>query len=123
MAALAANGRETLADAAETVLGFQSIRPSVWDDASTSHLARELHDGVAGELSTMLLDLERFRAGQAGRQSALSEIAQLQEPESNPISSARSDVGWRAGTRSAPRSGSTFPHRATGRIKSPRTPR
>jgi len=89
VAALAANGRETLADAAETVLGFQSIRPSVWDDASTSHLARELHDGVAGELSTMLLDLERFRAGQAGRQSALSEIAQLQEQVRLVLSNVR----------------------------------
>ncbi len=48
-------------------------------EEANAHLARELHDGVAGELSTMLLDLERFRAAQVGRQSVLSEIDQLQE--------------------------------------------
>ena len=42
-----------------------------------AHIARELHDGVAGELATMLLDLERFRADQKGRQGVLKEIAQL----------------------------------------------
>jgi two-component system sensor histidine kinase DegS len=69
-----------MADAAETVLGFQpSLQPAWSQEDSVAHIARELHDGVSGELSTMLLDLERFRAGQVGRKSVLAEIAQLQE--------------------------------------------
>jgi signal transduction histidine kinase len=54
-------------------------QPSFDRGSSTAHLARELHDGVAGELSTMLLDLERFRVAQVGRQSVLAEIALLEE--------------------------------------------
>ncbi len=54
-------------------------QPSFDGGTPTAHLARELHDGVAGELSTMLLDLERFRAAQVGRKSVLAEIALLEE--------------------------------------------
>jgi signal transduction histidine kinase len=53
-------------------------QPSVIQ-AAGAHIARELHDGVAGELSTILLELERFRVGQTGRAGVLAEIAQLQD--------------------------------------------
>ena len=54
-----------------------------------AHIARELHDGVAGELATMLLDLERFRADQKGRQGVLKEIAQLQDQVRFVLSNVR----------------------------------
>ena len=57
--------------------------------AVAAHIARELHDGVAGELATILLDLERFRAGQAGRQSVLDEIAQFQDQVRFVLSNVR----------------------------------
>ena len=58
---------------------LQVAPPPTWDaGAATANLTRELQDSVAGELSTMLLDLERFRAAQTGRQSVLAEISQLQ---------------------------------------------
>src|SRR2546430_4214001 len=61
-----------------------------WEAADlTAHIARELHDGVAGELATMLLDLERFRSGQGGRQSVLAEIAQLQDQVRFVLSNVR----------------------------------
>lgn len=65
------------------------VQPSVIKSAVGAHLARELHDGVAGELSTMLLDLERFRAGQTGRASVLSEIGQLQDQVRFVLSNVR----------------------------------
>lgn len=62
-----------------TMSAFAVAEPPIWDSqAATAHLTRELHDGVAGELSTMLLDLERFRVGQAGRDSVLTEISRMQ---------------------------------------------
>jgi signal transduction histidine kinase len=54
------------------------VETTIWDGRA-GHLARELHDGVAGELSTMLLDLERFRLDQRGRESVLAEIAYMQD--------------------------------------------
>lgn len=65
------------------------IQPQLWDSGTTAHLTRELHDGVAGELSTMLLDLERFRAEQTGRQSVLAEISQLQNQVRLVLSNVR----------------------------------
>ena len=59
---------------------FQVVHQPVWNhDAATAHLARELHDGVAGELATALLDLERFKATQVGRLGVLTEITHLQD--------------------------------------------
>jgi signal transduction histidine kinase len=54
------------------------------DDATSvdhlrSVLARELHDGIAQTLTTMLINLENFRMEQLGNQSVLREIAELQE--------------------------------------------
>lgn len=65
------------------------VQTSVIQSAVGAHVARELHDGVAGELSTMLLDLERFRAGQAGRAGVLAEIAQLQDQVRFVLSNVR----------------------------------
>jgi two-component system sensor histidine kinase UhpB len=42
------------------------------------HLARELHDRVAQTLSTMLIDLERFKSDQTGRAGVLSQVELLQ---------------------------------------------
>jgi two-component system sensor histidine kinase DegS len=63
--------------------------PSLGESAVAAHVARELHDGVAGELSTMLLELERFRTGQAGRAGVLSEISQLQDQVRFVLSNVR----------------------------------
>jgi signal transduction histidine kinase len=67
---------------AQAIVDNTVLRPALtaqpWE-GHAAHIARELHDGVAGELSTMLLDLERFRVGQTGRQSVLAEIAQIQD--------------------------------------------
>jgi len=64
----------------QPVASSQLVASSTWDSGTaTAHLTRELHDGVAGELSTMLLDLERFRMAQVGRQSVLTEISQMQD--------------------------------------------
>jgi two-component system sensor histidine kinase UhpB len=78
-----------VADAAESVLGYQSVLPSAWEGRSHDHLARELHDGVAGELSTMLLDLERFRSAQVGRNSVLVEISLLQDQVRGVLANVR----------------------------------
>jgi two-component system, NarL family, sensor kinase len=70
-----------MADAGDqlTMSSFPAGQAPIWDSpAATAHLTRELHDGVAGELSTMLLDLERFRVDQAGRSSVLAEISRIQ---------------------------------------------
>jgi two-component system NarL family sensor kinase len=69
-----------LADVAENQFGHAPVISRAWVEPDASaHIARELHDGVAGELSAMLLDLERFRQDQFGRQGVLAEITTLQE--------------------------------------------
>ncbi len=73
------------------------VQPQLWDSGATAHLTRELHDGVAGELSTMLLDLERFRAEQTGRQSVLAEISQLQNQVRFVLSNVRQLIYERRG--------------------------
>jgi signal transduction histidine kinase len=77
---------------AQAIVEDTLLRPALtakpWE-GHAAHVARELHDGVAGELSTMLLDLERFRAGQAGRQSVLAEIAQMQDQVRFVLSNVR----------------------------------
>jgi len=52
-------------------------------------LARELHDVVAQSLATMLLDMEEFKAEQAGRSSVLREIDELQTATRDVLSSLR----------------------------------
>jgi signal transduction histidine kinase len=78
---------------AQAIVIETSPRPAIapqpnWDGLA-AHIARELHDGVAGELSTMLLDLERFRVGQTGRHSVLAEISQLQDQVRFVLSNVR----------------------------------
>ncbi len=51
----------------------------VSQDAVGVRLARELHDGAAQTLATLLIDLENFRAEQRGRQSVLDEIQLVQD--------------------------------------------
>lgn len=52
-------------------------------------LARELHDRVAQTLSTMLIDLELFKAEQHGRQSVLRQMDALQQSTREVLSSLR----------------------------------
>jgi signal transduction histidine kinase len=49
-------------------------------------LARELHDGVAQTLSTMLLDLETFRTEQHGRAGVLRQVDQLEQSTRQALS-------------------------------------
>ena len=72
----------------DTLFPRAVVAQPTWD-GQAAHIARELHDGVAGELSTMLLDLERFRGGQVGRQSVLAEISQLQDQVRFVLSNVR----------------------------------
>lgn len=52
-------------------------------------LARELHDGVAQTLSTMLLELDLFRAEQYGRAGVLKTVDQLEQSTSKALSDLR----------------------------------
>jgi len=52
-------------------------------------LARELHDRVAQTLTTMLIDLENFKAEQVGRQSVLRQMEALQQTTREVLSNLR----------------------------------
>jgi signal transduction histidine kinase len=52
-------------------------------------LARELHDRVAQTLTTMLIDLENFKAEQVGRQSVLRQMEGLQQTTREVLSNLR----------------------------------
>ena len=52
-------------------------------------LARELHDSVAQTLSTMLLDLDMFRAEQHGRAGVLMQFDQLEQSTRQALSDLR----------------------------------
>lgn len=52
-------------------------------------LARELHDSVAQTLSTMLLDLDTFRAEQHGRAGVLVQVDQLERSTRQALSDLR----------------------------------
>lgn len=52
-------------------------------------LARELHDSVAQTLSTMLLDLDSFRAEQHGRAGVLRQVDQLEQSTRQALSDLR----------------------------------
>lgn len=54
-----------------------------------SFLARELHDGVAQTLATMLLDLESFRRDQYGRDGALAQIDLLEQSTRSALADLR----------------------------------
>lgn len=52
-------------------------------------LARELHDRVAQTLTTMLIELEHYKAEQHGRQSVLRQMEALQNSTREVLSSLR----------------------------------
>lgn len=52
-------------------------------------LARELHDSVAQTLSTMLLELDGFRADQYGRAGVLAQLDQLERSTRKALSELR----------------------------------
>jgi signal transduction histidine kinase len=52
-------------------------------------LARELHDRVAQTLTTMLIDVENFKAEQVGRQSVLRQMDVLQQTTREVLSNLR----------------------------------
>lgn len=52
-------------------------------------LARELHDGVAQTLSSMLLDLENFRIEQHGRAGVLRQVELLEQSTRKALSDLR----------------------------------
>jgi signal transduction histidine kinase len=52
-------------------------------------LARELHDRVAQTLTTMLIELENFKVEQAGRQSVLRQLGELQVSTRDVLSNLR----------------------------------
>lgn len=73
--------RSTSAPAAKT-------RPQS-TEALGNLLARELHDGVAQTLSTMLLDLENFRAEQYGRAGVLKQVELLEQSTRKALADLR----------------------------------
>jgi len=52
-------------------------------------LARELHDRVAQTLTSMLVELENFKASQVGRQSVLLEVDGLQDSTRDVLNELR----------------------------------
>lgn len=58
-------------------------------DELGSFLARELHDGVAQTLATMLLELETFRRDQYGRAGALAQIDALEQSTRSALADLR----------------------------------
>src|SRR6266699_1227838 len=52
-------------------------------------LARELHDRVAQTLATMLIELENYKAEQAGRESVLRQMDALQKSTREVLSNLR----------------------------------
>jgi NarL family two-component system sensor histidine kinase LiaS len=68
--------------------------PARADDSAASEeirraLARELHDRVAQTLTTMLIELENYKAEQAGRESVLRQMDALQKSTREVLSSLR----------------------------------
>jgi signal transduction histidine kinase len=64
------------------------VSPEPADDLGT-FLARELHDGVAQTLATMLLQLESLRRDQYGREGALAQIDELEHSTRSALADLR----------------------------------
>lgn len=85
---------DVLSDAAGAVgdsrpLGRRRRTPK--DDAAVRQmLARELHDRVGQTLTTMLVELENFKADQAGRQSVLRQVGVFEDSTREVLNSLRS---------------------------------
>lgn len=73
----------------ETSTREAKSRPAPTTEALGNLLARELHDGVAQTLSSMLLDLENFRAEQYGRASVLKQVELLEQSTRKALSDLR----------------------------------
>ena len=86
------------------------------DFAVREHLARELHDRVAQTLTTMLVDLERFKADQTGRASVLRQFELVQEWTRDALANVRDLV---YDLRGEAVSGSDFPNLLRGGLLEP----
>jgi signal transduction histidine kinase len=64
-------------------------RPAAAETDVRQWLARELHDSVAQTLTNMLVEIERFKAEQTGRQSALEQLDALQASTRHVLASLR----------------------------------
>jgi signal transduction histidine kinase len=64
-------------------------RSELADEDLRRLLARELHDRVAQTLTTMLIDLETFKAEQVGREGVLRQMGTLQDSTRGVLNSLR----------------------------------
>ncbi len=64
-------------------------RKRIADEDIRRLLARELHDRVAQTLTSMLIDLENFKAEQVGREGVLRQMDTLQDSTRGVLSSLR----------------------------------
>lgn len=64
-------------------------RSQLADEDLRRLLARELHDRVAQTLTSMLIDLENFKAEQVGRQSVLRQMDELQTSTRDVLNNLR----------------------------------
>jgi signal transduction histidine kinase len=69
--------------------GLPRSRPRLADDEIERLVARELHDRVAQTLTTMLIDLENFKAEQVGREGVLRQMNMLQDSTRGVLTSLR----------------------------------
>jgi two-component system sensor histidine kinase UhpB len=86
------------------------------DFAIREHLARELHERVAQILTTMLVDLERFKADQTGRSGVLRQFDLVQEWTRDALANVRDLV---YDLRGEAVSGSDFPNLLRGGLLEP----
>jgi two-component system sensor histidine kinase UhpB len=97
----------------------RGARPPVLRDgdfAIREHLARELHERVAQTLTTMLVDLERFKADQIGRAGVLRQFDLVQEWTRDVLANVRDLV---YDLRGDAVSGSDFPNLLRGGLLEP----
>jgi signal transduction histidine kinase len=64
-------------------------RAALADEDLRRLLARELHDRVAQTLTSMLIDLENFKAEQVGREGVLRQMGTLQDSTRGVLNSLR----------------------------------
>ena len=86
------------------------------DSAIREHLARELHDRVGQKLTTILIDLERFKADQAGRTGVVRQVELLQEWTRDALANVHDLV---YDLRGETGSGSDFPNLVRGGLLEP----
>jgi two-component system, NarL family, sensor histidine kinase UhpB len=74
---------------ARSRLSGQEARARSSDDEIRRLLARELHDRVAQTLTTMLIDLENFKADQVGREGVLRQMDNFQDSTRGVLNNLR----------------------------------